>query len=71
MPTIAIESDLYKRVEKAVVEHRSSVGEIFAGAVRLYLWELDRRRRRQLSAGFPSNSSGTLTWHGPSYILKI
>jgi len=44
MPTVAIESDLYKRVEEAAMEHRASVGEIFAGAVRLYLWELGRRK---------------------------
>lgn len=44
MPTVAIESDLYKRVEQAATEHRSSVSEVFAGAVRLYLWELERRK---------------------------
>lgn len=44
MPTVAIESDLYKRVEQAAEEHRSSVGDIFARAVCLYLWELERRK---------------------------
>ena len=44
MPTVVIEPDLYSRVEKAALEHQSDVGEVFAKAVRFYLWELDRRK---------------------------
>ena len=44
MPTVTVEPDLYSRVEKAALEHQSDVGELFARAVRFYLWELDRRK---------------------------
>lgn len=44
MPTIAIESELYRRVEEASLEHEAGIGEILTEAVRRYLWELDRRK---------------------------
>lgn len=44
MPTLVVEPDLYKRVEKAALEHEASIDEILSKAVRHYLWELDRRK---------------------------
>ena len=44
MPTVAVEPKLYRRVEEAALEHKVSIGEILAKSVRLYLWELDRRK---------------------------
>lgn len=44
MPAIAVEPELYRRVEEAALEHKASVGEILAEAIRRYLWELDRRK---------------------------
>ncbi len=44
MPTIAIESELYRRVEEASRQHEAGMGEILTEAVRRYLWELDRRK---------------------------
>ncbi|MBE9508389.1 MAG: hypothetical protein IMY86_10105 [Chloroflexi bacterium] len=44
MPTVAIESRLYRRVQETALEHKVSIGEILAKSVRLYLWELDRRK---------------------------
>ncbi len=50
MPTVAIEAKLYRRVEEAALEHKVSIGEIFAKSVRLYLWEVDRRKISEESA---------------------
>ena len=44
MPTVAVEPQLYSRVEEAALEHQVSIDEILATAFRLYLWELDRRQ---------------------------
>jgi hypothetical protein len=44
MPTVAIESALYQRIEQAAAESQVSPGEMFAQALRRYLWELDRRK---------------------------
>lgn len=44
MPTVAIESELYRRMEEAALEYKASISEILAEAVRHYLWELDRRK---------------------------
>ena len=44
MPTVAIEPRLYRRVKETALEHKVSIGEILAKSVRLYLWELDRRK---------------------------
>ncbi len=44
MPTVAVESELYRRVEEAALEHKVSISEILTEAVRRYLWELDRRK---------------------------
>lgn len=44
MPTVAIEPSLYRRVEQAAIEGETSTGEVFAQALRRYLWELDRRK---------------------------
>jgi len=49
MPTIAVESKLYRRVEEAAREHKVSIGEILANAIQRYLWELDRRKISQES----------------------
>lgn len=50
MPTVAVEADLYRRVEEAALEHHVSIGEVLARAARLYLWELDRRKISEESA---------------------
>ena len=44
MPTVAVEPELYRRVEEAALEHKASISEILAEAVQRYLWELDRRK---------------------------
>ncbi len=44
MPTVVVELELYKRIEEAAVEHEASTDEIFAEAVRSYLWDLRRRK---------------------------
>lgn len=44
MPRIAVEPELYRRVEEASLEQKASIDEILAEAVRHYLWELDRRK---------------------------
>ncbi len=44
MPTIAVETELYNRIEKAASEHKANINEILNQAVRRYLWELDRRK---------------------------
>lgn len=44
MPTIAIETELYRHVEKAALEYKVNIDQILAEAVRRYLWELNRRK---------------------------
>jgi hypothetical protein len=44
MPTVAVEPELYRRVEEAALEQEASVSEVLAEAVRHYIWELDRRK---------------------------
>jgi predicted transcriptional regulator len=44
MPTIAIEPELYKRVEEAARASRASENEVLAEALRQFFWELDRRK---------------------------
>jgi len=44
MPTVAVEPELYRRVEEAALEQEASVSEVLAEAVLHYLWELDRRK---------------------------
>lgn len=43
-PTVAVELKLYRRVEEAAREYQVTVDEILARSIRLYLWELDRRK---------------------------
>ena len=47
MPTIAVEPELYKRVEQVALEQKTSVDAILADVVRQYLWELDRHKISQ------------------------
>jgi len=44
MPTVAVELELYRRVEEAALEQEASVSEVLAEAVQRYLWELDRHK---------------------------
>lgn len=44
MPTVMVEPELYERVEEIALQHQAGIDEILAQAVRLYLWELDRRK---------------------------
>ena len=44
MPTITVEPKLYKRVENAAQERQASIDDIFAEAVRQYLWEQQRHK---------------------------
>jgi hypothetical protein len=44
MLSIAIEPELYRRVEKAALEQQSSIDQILNKAIHHYLWELDRRK---------------------------
>jgi hypothetical protein len=50
MPTVAVEPKLYSRVEEAALEYQVSIDEILTTALRLYLWELDRRQISKESA---------------------
>lgn len=52
MRNIAIEHELYQRVEKAAQEHQASVHQIVAEALHHYLWELDRRKISQESNAY-------------------
>lgn len=58
MPTIAIESELYRRVEEASLEHEAGIGEILTEAIRRYLWELDRRKISEESEIYRSTVRG-------------
>jgi glutamyl-tRNA reductase len=44
MHTVAVESELYNRIEKTAQEQQANVDEILSQAIRRYLWELDRRK---------------------------
>ena len=44
MPTIAVEPELYDRIEKAAQEQKADIDELLTRAIRRYLWELDRRK---------------------------
>ena len=44
MPTVVIEPKLYSRVEEIASKAKASIDEIMAEAVRLYLWEMGRRK---------------------------
>ncbi len=44
MSAVVVESELYKRIEEAAREYQTEVSELFAEAIRRYLWELDRQK---------------------------
>ena len=44
MPTVAVEAELYQRVEQVASAQKAHPDDIFAEAVRRYLWQLDRRK---------------------------
>lgn len=44
MPSIAVETELFDRMEKAAKEHRANVNDMLDKAIRQYLWDLDRRK---------------------------
>ena len=44
MPGVAVEPELYKRIEEAALEQQASPDEILVKAIECYLWELDRRK---------------------------
>ncbi len=44
MPTIAVETELYDRIQKAASEQKANVNEVLNQAIRRYLWELDRQK---------------------------
>lgn len=44
MPTVAVEAELYDRIEKAAKKHKADIDELLNQAIRRYLWELDRRK---------------------------
>lgn len=44
MPSIALEADLYDRIEKAASEQQADVTEMLKQAVERYLWDLERRK---------------------------
>ncbi len=49
MPTIAVERELYNRIEKAAQEQKADIDELLTQAIRRYLWELDRRKTSEES----------------------
>ena len=44
MPVVAVDPELYKRVEETAQDRQESIDEILAEALRLYLWEQERRK---------------------------
>ena len=50
MTTVAIETDLYRRVEKAADAKHSSIDAILSEAIQRYLWDLERRAISEQSA---------------------
>ncbi len=44
MPTIAVETELFDRIEQAAKEYKANVNEMLDKAIRQYLWDLDRRK---------------------------
>lgn len=44
MPKVAIEAELYERVKEAASTQATSVDDLLDEAVRVYLWEIDRRK---------------------------
>jgi hypothetical protein len=68
MPTVAVEPELYKRVEKAAQEHQVNVDGILAEAVRRYLWELDRRKVSEESARYHQQHAELVAQYLGQYI---
>ncbi len=68
MPTVAVEPELYKRVEKAAQEYKINVDGILAEAVRRYLWELDRRKISEESARYRQQHAELVTLYLGKYI---
>jgi len=58
MPTIAVEPDLYNRIEQVALEHQANVDEILSQAIRRYLWELDRRKISEESRIYREQHAG-------------
>jgi hypothetical protein len=52
MPTVAVESGLYQRVEQVASVQKASPDDVFAEAVRRYLWQLDRRKISEESQAY-------------------
>jgi len=52
MSAVIVESELYKRIEEAAREYQTEVSELFAEAIRRYLWELDRQKIARESQTF-------------------
>lgn len=68
MPTVAVEPELYRRVEKAAQEFKLNVDSILADAVRRYLWELDRRKISEESARYRQQHAELVTRYLGEYI---
>lgn len=68
MPTVAVEPELYKRVEKAAQEYKINVDGILAEAVRRYLWELERRKISEESARYRLRHAELVTLYLGKYI---
>lgn len=50
MTTIAIETDLYRRIEKAADAKHASVDAVLSEAIQRYLWDLERHAIAEQSA---------------------
>jgi len=50
MTTVAIEADLYRRIEKAADAKRASVDALLSEVIQRYLWDLERRAIAEQSA---------------------
>jgi glutamyl-tRNA reductase len=68
MSKIVVKPELYKRVEEAAREQKASVDEIFAQAIRRYLWELDRRKISEESKAYREQHVELKTQHLGEYI---
>lgn len=68
MPVVPVEPTLYRRVEEAAQEQKTSVDEILAEAVRLYLWEQERQKIEQESAAYRRQHAQIKTQYLGQYI---
>ena len=68
MPAITVDPELYRRVEDAAAQQQTAIGEIFANAVRRYLWELERQKVSQETAAYRAQHTELVARYRDQYI---